>query len=810
MMSVLWQDLRYGFRMLVKRPSFTVVAVLTLAFGIGANTAIFTVVNAALLRPLPYREPDRLVHLWETKQQTQFGQREASYPDYLDWRDHTQAFEGMAGYSRRSFALTGRDAPDRFAGAAVTDGFFRVLGVEPIIGRSFQPGEDQTGAARIVLLGYGLWQRRFGGDPNVVGQSLVLNGTSYTVIGVLPQSFQFAPAGEPEMWVPLSPSPEQMSRRFMHWLNIVARLKPGVTREQAEGELGAVAQSIAQGYPDSHTGTGIRLVPLHEQITGRVKPVLLVLLGAVCFVLLIACANVANLLLARSAARQKEIAIRTALGASRLRLVRQLLTESVLLSVMGGIAGLILAQWGVELLIAAIPESQLSSMPYLRGLGIDSKVLLFAMAVSVLTGLVFGLAPALQSSGLSLQESLKEGGRTSGMQVRQGLRGLLVVTEIALALVLLVGAGLMMKSLYRLLAVDPGFATENVLTMRVSLPMTKYPEDGNVIAFHEQLLPRIESLPGVKGAGTVSVLPLLGGNTTRLLVEGRPAPPPGEELEANFREVSTGYFRTMGVPLIAGRNFTERDKVGTPEVVLINQTMAHRLFPGENPVGQRLNFASMQVKGLEIVGVVGDEKVTGLDSATTPVMYVAFLQDPGRTLNLVVRTTSDPLSVAGAVRSEIGSLDPDLAVFEVRTMEQLIDNAPSTFLRRYPAFLIGVFAGVALLLAMVGIYGVISYSVAQRTHEIGVRMALGAQRSDIFKMILGQGLLLTFAGVGCGLVAALILTRFLASLLFGVSTTDPLTYLAVSLPLILSAMLACYMPARKATKVDPMVALRYE
>jgi predicted permease len=810
-MGSLLQDLRYGFRLLLKKPSFTVAAVLTLAFGIGANTAIFTVVNAALLRPLPYREPDRLVHLFETTPQKQFGEREASYPDYLDWKTRSQVFEDLAGYSRRSFTITGRDAPDRLIGAAVTDGFFKVLGVEPVLGRSFQPGEDQPGAAQLAMISHGLWQRRFGGDSAIVGQSLNLNGTSYTVIGVLPPNFQFAPAGSAEVWVGLNPNPNQLSRRFMHWLNIIGRLKPGVTVSQASAGINAVGQSIAQEHPDSHTGTGVRVVSLHEQITGRVKPVLIVLLVAVCFVLLIACANVANLLLARSAARQKEIAIRTAMGASRWRLVRQLLTESILLALVGGSVALLLAQWGVDLLIARIPESQLGSMPYLQGLGLDGRVLLFAMSISLLTGIVFGLAPAFKSSKLNLQESLKEGGRTSAAATRQRLRSLLVISEIALALVLLVGAGLMMKSLFRLLAVDPGFNPENLLTMRVSLPTTKYPEDGQLVAFHQQLLPRIENLPGVKNVGTVSVLPLVGGNTSRFIVMGRPAPPPGEEMEGNIRDITPGYFHLMSIPVVRGRDFTDRDKQDTPPVVIINQTMANRLFPGTDPVGQRLTYSSIQnPPQLEIVGVVGDEKIRGLDAEIAPVVYSPYLQDPDRTLNLVIRTTSDPNAVAAAVKSEIQSLDADLPVFDVRTIEQLIDNSPSTFLRRYPAFLISVFAGVALLLAMVGIYGVISYSVSQRTHEIGVRMALGAQRSDIFKMILGQGLILTMIGIGTGLLTALVLTRFLSSLLFNVSANDPLTYIIVSLPLVCVSLLACYIPARKATRVDPMVALRYE
>jgi putative ABC transport system permease protein len=810
MIGTLFQDVRYGFRMLWKNPGFTFVVVLTLALGIGANTAIFTVVDAALLRSLPYREPDRLVHLWETKSQQQFQEREASYPDYLDWKANNHVFESVAGYTQRSFTLTGRETPDRLAGAAVTDGFFQLLGVEPFIGRSFRPGEDQPNGARLVIISYSMWQRRFGGDSKIVGQTLTLNGNSYQVIGVLPARFQFAPAGGAEVWVPLNPSENQTTRRFMHWLNIVARLKPNMTLQEAQADMSVVARSIAAEHAESHTGTSIRVVSLHEQIVGNVKPILLVLLSAVCFVLLIACANVANLLLARSAGRQKEIAIRTALGASRWRLVRQLLTESILLALLGGTLGLLLALWGVEFLVAAVPDYAIGSMPYLQGLSIDSRVLLFTVGISLLTGIVFGLVPALQASKLNLQETLKEGGRSSNSSTRQRLRSLLVVSEVALALLLLVGAGLMMKSLLRLLEVNPGFNPDHLLTMRLALPATKYQENGQLISFHQQLLTRVESLPGVKGVGTVSILPLLGGNTARFVAEGQPRPRPGDETEANIRDVSSDYFRVMEVPLIKGRAFTDQDKENTPNVIIINQTLANKLFPGQDAVGQRLRYTAMELEPFEIVGVVGDEKVTGLDSATTPVVYGPFMQDPGPFINLVVRTTSDPNSMASAVRNEIQTLDPDLPVFDVKTMEQLIDNSPSTLLRRYPAFLIGVFAGVALLLAIVGIYGIISYSVSQRVHEIGVRMALGAQKYDIFKLIVGQGMTLTLIGVGCGLLAAFVLTRFISSMLFSVSATDPLTYIVVSLLLIMVALLACYIPARRATKVDPMVALRYE
>jgi putative ABC transport system permease protein len=810
MMGALWQDLRYAFRMLSKKPGFAVVVVLTLALGIGANTAIFTVVNAALLRPLPFREPDRLVHLWETKAQQQFKEREASYPDYQDWKTNSQVFEGVAGYSRRSFSLTGLDTPDRIEGAAVTDNFFQVLGVETVAGRSFQPGEDQPGTERLVILSYNLWQRRFGSDPKLIGQALTLNGARHVVIGVLPQKFQFAPAGAAEMWVPLQPTEQMMTRRFMHWLNIIARLKTGVTIEQAQAGMGTIASNIAQSHPDSHTGTGVRVVSLHEQITGSVKTLLLVLLSAVGFVLLIACANVANLLLARSAGRQKEIAIRTALGASRPRLIRQLLTESLLLALVGGVVGLVFALWGVDFLVSRIPATQIGSMPYLQNLSLDGRVLFFTVFVSLLTGIIFGLAPSLQSSKLNLQEALKEGGRTSAAATHNRLRNLLVISEMALALLLLVGAGLMMKSLLRLLEVDPGFKTENLLTMRVPLPPNKYPEDEHLINFHRELLTRVESLPGVKGVGTVSVVPLQGGNTARFVVEGRPAPPPGEELEANIRDINPSYFQVMSVPLLKGRFFTEQDRQDAPPVVIVNQTLASRLFPNEDAVGKRLLFASMQEQAIEIVGVVGDEKLNGLDAPVTPIVYGPYMQDPDRVINLLIRTASDPNMLAGTVKAEIQRLDADLPVFGMRTMNELIDNSQSTFLRRYPAVLIGTFAAVALLLALIGIYGVISYSVNQRTHEIGVRLALGAQKYDIFKLIVGQGMLLALIGVGCGLVAAFALTRFLASLLYGVSATDPFTYLVVSILLLMVALLACYLPARRAMKVDPMIALRYE
>jgi putative ABC transport system permease protein len=811
-METLLQDIRYSIRTLAKKPAFTIVAVLTLALGIGANTAIFTVVDAALIRSLPYENPDALVHFWETVQKQDFNRREASYPDYLDLRGQNQVFEDMAGYNGSSLTLTGQDVPERIRAARVTSSFFPVLGVKAMLGRTFLEGEDKPGGEPIVILSHGLWQRRFGADPDIIGQTLSLNGDTYTVVGVLPPQFKFAKVGDAEAWVPLNPLPFQVNRRGNYWVNVIARIKSGVTLEQAQAEMNSFAEHFGQQYPESHTGVGIRLVNLQEEFVGGIKPVLLALLGAVGFVLLIACANVANLLLTRSAGRRKEIAIRVALGASRFRLIQQLLTESFVLALLGGVLGLLWALWGVELLVAAIPASLLNFMPYLQALTIDARVLGFTTAITLLTGVAFGIAPALQATGQELHQSLKEGGRSSGGSARAGLRGALVVAEVALALVLLVGAGLMMRSLVRLLQVDPGFDTNNLLTFQLTLPDARYADAPQLLAFHRQLIARIETLPGVKGVGTTSLRPLSGGgNTGSFMIEGKPAPDFGDKPEANVRTVSTNYFTVMGIPLIKGRFFTEADDVGAPNALIINQTLADRFFPDRDPVGQRIVFGfDPQRRPWLIVGVAGDEKVTALDARTTPVIYFHYEQDAESYMGVLVRTASDPMSMIGAVRSEIGGIDKDVPMFSVMTMEQMISNSQSTFTRRYPTFLIGVLAAVALTLAAVGIYGVISYSVTQRTHEIGIRMALGATKRDIIKLVVGEGLILMVAGVGIGLAAALALTRFLSSILFGVSATDPVAFVAVSAALAIVALIACYIPARRATKVDPMIALRYE
>jgi putative ABC transport system permease protein len=807
-METLMKDIRYGIRSLLKHPGFTAVAVITLALGIGGSTTIFTVVNGALLRGLPYKSPDRLYHLWESTPQKEFARREFSYPDYQDYQQN-QVCEGIAAYTGGGGILTGRGEPERISAALASANFFSVLGVDPTIGRTFQSGEDKPGAPRVTVLSYGFWQRKFGGDEGIIGQALTISGNSYTVIGILPSSFQFAfrPA---DLWLTYQPTQAQLTGRFLHGTNLIGRLKPGVSAEQAQAELGVIASRIEKEYKESHAGTSIVLVPLQEQVVGQVKPVLLALLGAVGIVLLIACANVANLLLAKSLTRHKEVAIRVALGATRGRVIRQLLTESLLLSLVGGTAGLLIAYWGVDALIVALPDNQLAALPFLKTLRIDGTILAFSFGLSILTGIVFGLGPALQSSRLDLNDVLKEGGRKSSSGAGHRLRSALVMSEIALAVVLLVGAGLMMKSLLRLLQTNVGFKTQNLLTMTVVAPPGKYKDATQQVQFNDELNKRIQSLPGVIGVGTVDILPLQGGNTTRFSVEGDPVPPPGQEIESNIRTVNESYFQTIGIPIIAGRNFDEHDKTGGPGVVIIGKSVADRIFAGRDPIGRRLAYTGVQSPPDLIVGVVGDVKITGLDEAIRPVLYYPFKQSPSFVSNLIVRTNSDPAALAKSVGDEIRGLEPDVALFNVSTMDDLVSDSPASFMRRFPSFLIGIFAGVALLLASIGIYGVVSYSVSQQTHYIGIRIALGARSRDILTMVLRQGLVLGLLGVGIGMVAALALMRLLRSLLYEVHTNDPGIFALVAGTLFLVVLLACYLPARRATKVDPLVALRYE
>jgi putative ABC transport system permease protein len=806
-MSKFLQDLRYGLRTMLKRPGFTLIAVMTLALGIGSSTAIFTVVDAAVIRGLPYRSPNELYHMWERTPQKEFDQREFSYPDYQDYLQNKVC--DIAAYTGGGTILNGNGESERVFAPNVSANFFSVLGVDAIRGRTFQTDEDKQGGPRVVVLTYGLWQRRFGGSEQILGQQLDLAGTSYTVIGVLPQSFQFAmrPA---DLFMPYQPTQNQLTRRYMHGTNLIARLKPGVTAAQAHAELSLVTSRIEQQYKDSHAGVALKLIPLQEQVVGQVKPILMILLGAVGFVLLIACANVANLLLTRALTRQKEVGIRVALGASRWRVVQQLLTESVLLSLAGGVVGLLLAYWGTAALVSMLPPNQINALPFLQSLKIDARMLGFSFGLSVLTGVIFGLAPALQSTRLELTGVLKEGGRNTSGNVSQRLRSGLVMTEIALAVMLLVGAGMLLKSLVRVLRTDPGFNPENVLTMTVVLPAAKYNDATSQINIQDQIEQKVKTLPGVTGVGTVNILPLQPGNTTRVNVEGEPIPPPGQELEANIRTVSDEYFGTLGVPLVSGRMFDTRDNANGQQVVIIGKTMADRMFAGRDPIGRRLKYAGVEAPPISIVGVVADVKITGLDQETRPVIYYPFRQNSSTFANLVVRTSADPTALAGSIRNEIRSLEPGVAIFNVLAMPELIASSPAAFMRRFPATLIGVFAGLALLLSSIGIYGVVSYSVSQQTHYIGVRMALGARASDILKLILKQGLIIALAGIAIGSVGAFILMRLLQSLLFEVRANDASTYAVVAVVLFFIASLACYLPARRATKVDPLVALRYE
>jgi putative ABC transport system permease protein len=804
----IWHDLRYGLRALLKNPGFTAVAVIALALGIGANSAIFSVVNTVLLRPLPYADPDRLVMVWEDDTKHGYPRDTPAPANFFDWRAQNQVFEGMSATADQSFNLTGVGDPERVDGQAVSANLFSLLGVEPQVGRAFLPEEDQPGEGRVVIMGHALWQRRFGADQGIVGKPVTLNGLSYTVVGVMPPGFQF-PGREEELWVPLALTPQQAARRGSHYLRVVARLKPGVTVEQAQAEMNTIAARLQQQYPDANAEVGAAVVSLHEQVVGDIKPALLVLLGAVGLVLLIACANVANLLLARAASRQKETALRIALGASRWRLVRQFLTESVLLAALGGVVGLLLSVWGVSVLKSFIPEN----VSQVKAVAVDARVLAFTVLVSLLTGLLFGLAPATQASNFDLNETLKEGGRDSSSGGRgKRLRGLLVVAEVAVSLVLLIGAGLLINSFLRLRSVDPGFRTDHLLTMRVVLPQQKYPDQARRSAFYDELIRRVEAVPGVKSAAVTNWIPLVNqGDSVGVSVEGRPDPGPNRPIVAT-RVVSPHYFQAMGIKLLSGRDFDERtDRADTPAVVVIDETMAKRLWPGEDPLGRRVTPGSPDSPDdwCQVVGVVKDVRQFELTAEPKPQMYMLYAQaDFFAPRHLVVNTSVEPMSLAATVRKTVWDVDRDQPVSNVSTMEEVLSGSIAR--QRFSTLLLGVFAGVALVLAAVGLYGVMSYSVAQRTREIGLRMALGAQRGDVLRMVVGQGLKLVLVGVAIGLAAAFALTRVMSSLLFGVSATDPATLAAISLLLISVAALASYIPARRATRVDPLIALRYE
>jgi putative ABC transport system permease protein len=787
--------------MLLKNPGFTIIAVITLALGIGANAAIFTVVNAVLLQPLPFSEPDRLVWVWGNIRNG--GNRASVSPlDYLDYRAQNTTFEHFAAtFSVPTFVnLTGNGEPERLQSAVATGDFFQALGVSAALGRTFLRENEQPGQDQVVVLSYGLWQRRFGGDRSIVGKTLSLDGKSYEVIGVMPMGFSFPQNAE--LWGPMNfEIAAGMKQRKAHFLRPVGRLKRGVTLAQAQSDMDAVAATLEEKYPESNTGWNLRMVPLRDQLVGNIGPTLRVLFGVVAFVLLIACANVANLLLARAATRQKEVAVRMALGAGRFRIVRQMLTESVLLALAGGALGVLLATWGVELIVAFSGNS----IPPSAQIGIDLVALGFTLAVSLFTGIVFGLAPALQVTQPKLSEMLKEGGRggTQGLAANR-TRKLLVVFETAAAVVLLIGAGLLIRSYMRLQNVGPGFDAANVLTLRIDLPREKYSAPEKAASFWSQLREGLSALPGVEAVGMITELPLSGQpNDAPFTVEGRP---PDQQFGADFRRVNQDYLRSMRIPQLRGRGFTEREVREDSDVVLISETLADAVFPGEDPLGQRLLLGLNKPTPFEIVGIVGDIRHRTLESAPFPTMYLPVLST-GWT-NLTIRAGGDPLNLAATVRNQVLAIDRDQPVGSIKTMEQVM--ATSVAAPRYRTLLFGLFALVALLLAAVGIYGVISYTVAQRTHEIGIRVAMGAQSHDVHRLVIGQGLKPVLIGVVLGLICALALTRLLEGLLFGVNATDPTTFASVAVILSSIALIACYIPARRATKVDPIIALRYE
>jgi putative ABC transport system permease protein len=829
MIRDLLQDTRYGARMLRKSPGLTSVAVLSLALGIGAVSTIFSFINGMLLRPLPYHEPEQLVILDENALKRGIPSMSVSFPNFLDWRAQNQSFVDIGCYTTRGLAIGAGSAssgpgsspvsaePEVLQGAFVSEGTFEVLGVSPILGRTFTAEEDQPDHDLVVILSYGLWQRRFGGDPNILGQTILLNNRPRVAIGVMPKGFQFPEVAE--AWGPLALTPKQFTRTD-HGLDSIARLKPGVTLEQAQAEMINIASNIERENPVTNEGLSVSVMDLRASLVGDYKKALLILLGVVGFVLLIACVNVANLLLARASARQKEIAIRAALGANPKRIFRQLLTESLLLGLISGVIGFVLALWGMKLLLAAIPID----IPFWMRFDLDGRVVGFTAACSLLTGFVFGTAPALEASNPDLNETLKEGGRSGGGSGRQRLRSLLVVSEIALSLVLLVGAGLMMRSFLGLRNVNAGIKSEGVLTLSIGLPGAKYPKPEQRLAFFHQLLERVRAIPGVQSAGSNSGLPLAGSNWGRsLTVEGFPVLSVGQAPMINHCVISPDYFKTMGIPILMGRDFNDRD-IEPPEVTqpgrgeavrgtgvtIIDERLALQYWPDESPIGKRIRFGPPEdnERWHMIVGVVGEVKHERLDASTRKSVYLPHAQVPIGGTRIVIRTEGRPESLISVVRNQVRELDADLPLTRVMPMTEVV--ARSVWQQRLYTALFGVFAAVALILATVGIYGVMSYAVSQRTREIGLRMALGAQQTDVMKMVVGHGAMVTAIGVGVGLAAAVGLTRLMSTLLFGVTATDPITFVVVSVLLAGVALGASFVPARRAAKVDPMIALRYE
>ncbi|HWO01895.1 MAG TPA: ABC transporter permease [Blastocatellia bacterium] len=808
-MDSLLQDLRYSFRMLVKNPGFAAVAVLTLGLGIGVNTAIFSFVDALLIRPLAFKDLDRLVMLWEGNSQT-LDRENVSPADYVDWKNQNNLFEHLAAISWWDVNVTGDGEPERVQGFRVSPEFFDALDEKPLLGRILLRDEDQPGREHVAVLSYNLWQRRFASDPSIVGKTIMLDSGAFTVVGVMAQDFEWPTTAE--LWAPLAFSNEDLKARGVRYLRVMGRIKQEFTRDEAVAEMNVIAHRLEEQYPDTNKGMAANMARLPGQTSDDfARPFLLALMGAVGFVLLIACANVANLQLARATGRSKEISIRLALGATRSRIIRQLLTESVVVAVFGAAFGLLIAFWGADLIRTSIPPDEAKYITGLKHMGINGGALVFTIAIALLTGIISGIAPALQTSRPDLNETLKEGGRASSSK-RGRLRSLLVVSEVALALVLLVGTGSMVKGFARMLQNQKqGFDPTGMLTMRVTLPHSKYKDPHQRAVFYDDLLQRIEALPNVESSGAVAAIPSSGNwLSTEFTIEGRPVQDPSDKIGADFQSVSAGYLRTMRIPLLSGREFGSQDGENTPLVVIISENLARKFWPTEDPIGKRIQLGTppSTTRLLSIVGVAGDVKQFLFDKGPRLTLYVPFAQSPRSTMGLVLRTSGDPMSVLASVRAQVQSVDADQPIYEIKTMEKLIGDHVAGV--RISAALMAVFGILALMLSAVGVYSVMAYAVTQRTREIGIRTALGAQPRDLLRLLVGQGMKPALIGAALGLAGSVALSRAMASLLFGVTASDPLTFVAVAALLICVALLACSIPARRAMKVDPMVALRHE
>jgi putative ABC transport system permease protein len=817
--ETLLQDIRYSIRMLLKQPGFSFVIILVLALGIGINTTIFSLINTVLLHPLPFKDPDKIVMIWETDLKKGVNRSIVSPANYLDWKEQNRVFENTSAWRFWFFNLTGGDMPERLQGFQVSSSFFPLLGVEASLGRTFLPEDEQTGRDSVVVLSHGLWQRRFGADPEIIGRHVTIDGEKYTIVGVLPAQFRLFKVlnRELDLWVPLAIDPKQFSRDD-HSINVYARLKPGITLEQAQSDINSIADRLEQEYPSTNTGRGAIIVPLREQLIQKARPILLMLFVAVLLVLTIACANVANLLLARSATRQGEMAIRMALGASRFRIARLLLTDGLLLALLGGGAGLIFSLWGIDLLNTFIPHRAISRI---NEFSADRQVIGFTVFVSLITGIIFGLFPALSLSDKKLMESLKQGGSNLSSSFRRmRILNSLVVVEIALAVMLLIGAALTIKSAVLLGRIDRGFDQKDLLTMQIWLSRAGYNKSRDIAEFYRKALDRIESIPGVESASAINFLPLSRlSDIVNFTIEGATAPPtPKEQPSARYYVIDAQYFKTMKVPLLRGRYFTINDDDETNGVIIINETMARRYWPDEDPVGKRIKPSFPVGKApwrpessnnsLTIVGIAADIKEDGLENSSLPQIYLPYLQNPSLLMNFVVRTGTDSMKFADQIQREIWAVDKDQPVYNIKLYEEIISDSFAE--SRIFTLLLSIFAVISLVLAAIGIYGVISYCVSERTHEIGIRIAIGAQTGDILKMIVREGFIITSIGTGIGIFSAFLLTRVLSSLLFGVSSTDLEIFTLIPVLLYIVALFACYIPARRATKVDPMVALRNE